>query len=247
MVSAVAVYASSIISAAVGWIPRLPSTARPCHLDVLKRADIPKMVTATMGARAANLPTVLWAATAQIVGHEACAGRAPPNLNFHARSFPLLMGYARLDAGRRMQATRCDATRTATLSVASPLALRTWLRRHGRRIRCLLIIATSARALLGPRGASAVRMNMTSVLLSHRYKTSVGGSLQFNPRTFALRTAVAHAIVASSSCVACVKPRLPTHLPNRSHRCFHGHPVVDTIFTTGRWACSSKHTTSVLQ
>ena len=244
MVSAVAVYASSIISAAVGWIPRLPSTARPCHLDVLKRADIPKMVTATMGARAAKPLIVLWAATALIVGHEACAGRAPPNLNFHARSFPLLMGYARLDAGRRMQATRCDATRTATLSVASPLALRTWLRRHGRRIRCLLIIATSARALLGPRGASAVRMNMTSVLLSHRYKTSVGGSLQFNQRTFAL---VVHAIVATSSCVACVKPRLPTHLPNRSHRCFQGHPVVDTIFTTGRWACSSKHTTSVLQ
>ena len=199
-----------------------------------------------MGVRAAKPLIVLWAATAQIVGHEACAGRAPPNLNFHARSFPLLMGYARLDAGRRMQATRCDATRTATLSVASPLALRTWLLRHGRRIRCLLIIATSARALLGPRGASAVRMNMTSVLLSHRYKTSVGGSLQFNPRTFALWT-TAHAIVASSSCVACVKPRLPTHLSNRSHRCFHGHPVVDTIFTTGRWACSSKHTTSVLQ
>ena len=243
MVSAVAVYASSIISAAVGWIPRLPSTARPCHLDVLKRADIPKMVTATMGARAANTPTVLWAATALIVGHEACAGRAPPNLNFHARSFPLLMGYARLDAGRRMQATRCDATRTATLSVASPLALRTWLRRHGRRNQWPLIIATSARALMGPR-TSALRMNMTSVLLSHRYKTSVGGSLQFNQRTFAL---VVHAIVATSSCVACVKPRLPTHLPNRSHRCFHGHPVVDTIFTTGRWACSSKHTTSVLQ
>ena len=197
-----------------------------------------------MGARAAKPLIVLWAATAQIVGREACAGRAPPNL--HARSFPLLMGYARLDAGWRMQATRCDATRTATLSVASPLALRTWLRRHGRRIQCLLIIATSARALLGPRGASAVRMNMTSVLLSHRYKTSVGGSLQFNPRTFALWT-TAHAIVASSSCVACVKPRLPAHLPNRSHRCFHGHPVVDTIFTTGRWACSSKHTTSVLQ
>lgn len=246
MVSAVAVYASSIISAAAGLIPLLPSIARPCHLDVLKRANIQKMATATMGARAAKLLIVLWAATAQIVGHEACAGRAPPNLNFHARSFPLLMGYARLDAGWRMQATRCDATRTATLSVASPLALRTWLRRHGRRIRCLLIIATSARALLGPRGASAVRMNMTSVLLSHRYKTSVGGSLQFNPRTFALWT-TAHAIVASSSCVACVKPRLPAHLPNRSHRCFHGHPVVDTIFTTGRWACSSKHTTSVLQ
>ena len=201
------------------------------------------MVTATMGARAANTPTVLWAATALIVGHEACAGRAPPNLNFHARSFPLLMGYARLDAGRRMQATRCDATRTATLSVASPLALRTWLRRHGRRNQWLLIIATSARALLGPR-TSALRMNMTSVLLSHRYKTSVGGSLQFNQRTFAL---VVHAIVATSSCVACVKPRLPTHLPNRSHRCFLGHPVVDTIFTTGRWTCSSKHTTSVLQ
>ena len=243
MVSAVAVYASSIISAAVGWIPRLPSTARPCHLDVLKRADIPKMVTATMGARAANTPTVLWAATAQIVGHEACAGRAPPNLNFHARSFPLLMGYARLDAIWRVQATRCDATRTATLSVASPLALRTWLRRHGRRNQWPLIIATSARALLGPR-TSALRMNMTSVLLSHRYKTSVGGSLQFNQRTFAL---VVHAIVATSSCVACVKPRLPAHLPSRSHRCFHGHPVVDTIFTTGRWACSSKHTTSVLQ
>ena len=243
MVSAVAVYASSIISAAVGWIPRLPSTARPCHLDVLKRADFQKMASATMGARAAKPRTVLWAATVQIVGHEACAGRAPPN--FHARSSPLLMGYARLDAGWRMQATRCDATRTATLSVASPLALRTWLRRHGRRIRCLLIIATSARALLGPRGASAVRMNMTSVLLSHRYKTSVGGSLQFNPQTFALWT-TAHAIVASSSCVACVKPRLPAHLPNRSHRCFHGHPVVDTIFTTGRWTCSSKHTTSVL-
>ena len=243
MVSAVAVYASSIISAAVGWIPRLPSTARPCHLDVLKRADIPKMVTATMGARAANAPTVLWAATAQIVGHEACAGRAPPNLNFHARSFPLLMGYARLDAIWRVQATRCDATRTATLSVASPLALRTWLRRHGRRNLCPLIIATSARALLS---SPAVRLHTTSMLQSRRYKTSVGGSLQFNQRTFALWPTDL-ATVATSSCVACVKPRLPAHLPSRSHRCFHGHPVVDTIFTTGRWTCSSKHTTSVLQ
>ncbi len=240
MVSALAVYASSIISAAVGWIPRLPSIARPCHLDVLKRANIQKMATATMGARAAKPLIVLWAATAQIVGREACAGRAPPNL--HARSFPLLIGYARLDAIWRVHATRCDATRIATLSVASPLALRTWLRRHGRRIQCLLIIATCARALLS---SPAVRLHTTSMLLSHRYKTSVGGSLRFNPRTDAVTTD--HATAATSSCVACVKPRLPAHLPNRSHRCFHGQPVVDTIFTTGRWACSSKHTTSVLQ
>jgi hypothetical protein len=75
------------------------------------------------------------------------------------------MGHARLDAIWRVQATRCDATRIATLSVASPLALRTWLRRHGRRIQCLLIIATSARALLS---SPAVRLHTTSMLLSHR-------------------------------------------------------------------------------